>query len=352
MTIHEKYILRCLELAKLGAGKVSPNPLVGCVIVNENKIIGEGWHKKFGESHAEVNAIREVKDELMFKQATLYVNLEPCSHFGKTPPCVDLIIEKRIPKVVIGMQDPFKEVAGEGIRKLIDAGVEVQIGILEPACKELNKRFIVYINHQRPFVILKWAQTADGFIAPNKHEMSEDIFEQKRHITGLTIQKWVHKWRSEEDAIMVGTNTIRTDNPSLNVRAWTGRNPLRITIDRNLTLDVQLYKFFDGTQPSIIFTEKTVFPEIPNCTYITIDFEKYLWKQIYSHLHALGIQSIIVEGGSYTINSLINEGIWDEAQIFITPKQLMDGVVAPSFTGIPTQQIQVDHSTLNIYRNV
>ena len=345
-------MLRCLELAKLGAGKVSPNPLVGCVIVYENKIIGEGWHKKFGEPHAEVNAIHEVTDEWMLKQATLYVNLEPCSHFGKTPPCVDLIIQKKIPKVVIGMQDPFKKVAGEGIRKLIDAGVDLQIGILEPACKELNKRFMVYVNHQRPFVILKWAQTADGFIAPHKHEMSEEVFEQKRHITGLTIQKWVHKWRSEEDALMVGTNTIRTDNPSLNVRAWSGRNPKRITIDRNLSLNVQQYKFFDGTQPSIIFTEQTLFPNIPNCTYITLDFGKSLWKQIYFHLHALGIQSVIIEGGSYTLHSVLKEGIWDEAQVFTTPKQLINGVIAPNFNGIVSQQIQVDHSTLNIYRNV
>lgn len=354
MTSHEKFMQRCLDLASKGMGMVAPNPLVGSVIVHSDCIIGEGWHQKFGGPHAEVLAIKDVKDEKLLKQSTLYVNLEPCAHFGKTPPCADLIIQKKIPKVVVGIKDPFESVAGKGIQKLIDAGVEVIVGVLNDDCATINKRFITYVKHKRPYIILKWAQTEDGFIAPIKEEMSQEEFEKKRHITGLVVQKWVHKWRSEEDAIMVGTKTIQTDNPSLNVRAWRGRNPVRITIDKDLRLDVKQFKFFDGTQQTIVFTGKQGNIKIDNCTFITIDFSQSVWPQIFDHLYTLGIQSLIIEGGTYTIATLLEFGLWDEAQIITTPTKLVKGVKAPYFSDFISQkeieQYKIDRSILNIYK--
>src|ERR1700712_465065 len=240
MVQHEKYMQRCLELATLGLGAVSPNPMVGAVVVLDDKIIGEGYHQKYGEAHAEVNAINQVISRFpnsadLLKQATIYVSLEPCAHYGKTPPCADLIIKHQIPKVVVGCRDPFEQVNGKGIEKLQAAGVEVVLGILEAECKWLNRRFFTRIQKHRPYIILKWAQTADGFFAPADGT--------QLWITGQESRKLVHQWRGEEDAILVGTNTVAIDNPQLNVRYGSGKLPKRIVIDRELKLNKSLNIF-------------------------------------------------------------------------------------------------------------
>jgi diaminohydroxyphosphoribosylaminopyrimidine deaminase/5-amino-6-(5-phosphoribosylamino)uracil reductase len=257
--IHEKYIKRCIELAKNGLGTTYPNPLVGSVIVFENQIIGEGWHQKAGKPHAEVHAINSVKDISLLSKATIYVSLEPCSHFGKTPPCSDLIIENNIPNVVIGTVDPNEKVAGKGIQKLIDAGIHVTIGILENECNELNKRFFTFHQKKRPYIILKWAETADGFIAP--------VFKNKQQpvwITNPSSRQLVHKWRSEEQAILVGTQTVLDDNPSLSVRDWTGNQPIKIILDPKNRLDENLTVFNSDEKTLVISEHKKTFTN-ENC---------------------------------------------------------------------------------------
>jgi diaminohydroxyphosphoribosylaminopyrimidine deaminase/5-amino-6-(5-phosphoribosylamino)uracil reductase len=352
VTTDERYMQRCIELARLGKGSVSPNPLVGAVVVYENVIIGEGWHKQFGSPHAEVNAINAVKDQSLLSQSTVYVNLEPCSHFGKTPPCADLLIKHKVKRVVVGMEDPFSLVAGRGIAKLRDAGIEVEVGTLGKECKELNKRFITFHQEERPYIILKWAQTIDGFIAPDAAEMSAEEFEQKRHITGHVVQKLVHKWRTEEDAILVGKNTMLTDNPALNARAWQGRNPLRITIDQRGELPHTL-KLFDGTQPSLVFTGNSSL-HAPNefVQYAVIDFTNPIWPQIAGELYKRNVQSLIIEGGAITLTNIIQSGIWDEAQVFTAPQTLQSGVAAPVISGALKQQFSIDGKQLHIYRNI
>ena len=347
MTSEEKFMQRCIELALKGKGHVSPNPLVGAVIVLDNKIIGEGWHKKFGSDHAEVNAIRSVKDHSVLKNATLYVNLEPCSHHGKTPPCSDLIIKHHFKKVVIGMIDPYFEVAGSGIKKLRDAGIEVTVGMLEKECQELNKRFNTFQTKKRPYIILKWAQTIDGYIAPDATKLTAEEFEEKRHITGFTVQKLVHKWRSEEDAILVGTSTIETDNPALNVRAWKGRNPKRISLDKNLRLASHL-KIFDHSQPTIIFTEKEHASQ-GNTHFEKIIFDDALPFTIIEKLYQNNIQSLIIEGGRQTLLTFIDAGLWDEAQIFTSNKILKTGISAPRIQGTIVHKNKIDHNLLTIY---
>ena len=238
MKIHEKYIKRCIELAKNGLGTTYPNPLVGSVIVYNKEIIGEGWHQKAGDGHAEVNAINSVKNKSLLSKATIYVSLEPCSHFGKTPPCCDLIIANDIPNVVIGTIDPFAKVAGNGIKKLLEAEKNVTIGILEDECNELNKRFFTFHTKKRPYIILKWAESQDGFIAPLKREKQESVW-----ITNEFSRQLVHKWRSEEEAILVGTNTVMEDNPTLTVRDWIGTNPIRIVLDQNNRITKEFHIF-------------------------------------------------------------------------------------------------------------
>lgn len=348
---HEMYMLRCIELASKGAGMVAPNPLVGSVLVHENKIIGEGWHQKYGAAHAEVNAIESVNNKTLIASSTLYVNLEPCSHFGKTPPCVNFIVESKIPRVVIGMTDPYEQVSGKGIRILKDAGVEVFIGVLKQDCEYLNRRFIKFVTQKQPYVILKWAQTKDGFIAPDASELSAAEFEIKRHITGFVVQKLVHKWRSEEDSILVGNKTIMSDNPALNVRAWTGRNPLRITIDRDNKLNAGDFKFFDGQQPTMVFCEKQPNRKIANLEFVVINFEHEIWPQILSALYERNIQSLIIEGGTFTLNSIIKTKFWDEIQVFTTNALLKNGVEAPIINGKLVSESVIDKSYLRIYHN-
>lgn len=336
---------RCIELAQLGAGNVSPNPMVGAVIVYEGKIIGEGYHKKYGNAHAEVNAIHAVLEcygdeaEKMLKNSTVFVSLEPCAHFGKTPPCADLIIRYGIPHVVIGSPDPFSEVNGKGISKLKNAGIRVTENILRAKCDFLNRRFFTRVRQQRPYIILKWAQTADYYFAPEDNS--------QKWISSKTAKLLSHKWRSEEDAILVGKKTAATDNPQLNVREWTGRNPVRIIIDRYLDLPINLH-MFDGTQETIIFnsvkTETT-----QNIKFLEVeDFDHYLPQLICYQLYLLDIQSLIIEGGAKTLELFINSGLWDEARIFTSSDYWNKGIKAPEISGTEIEQIKVETDQLRI----
>lgn len=324
MSSEEKYMQRCLELAELGLGNVAPNPMVGCVIVHEGKIIGEGFHQKFGEAHAEVNAINSVlqnHDAEVLSKSQLYVSLEPCSHQGKTPPCVDLILEKKIPEVFIGCQDSFPEVNGNGIKKLQDAGVKVQSGILEAECKAMNKRFFTYHEKKRPYIILKWAMSIDQYMA------AKDTSEDNRWISNEYSRKLTHKWRTEEQAILVGSNTVTADNPRLSSRDWLGKHPLRVVIDPLDSLE-HSSAVFDNSVPTLVFNEsKKMLKE--NTEWIAIDFSKNQLSFILEKLYDRKIQSVIIEGGAFTLKQFIMQNLWDEARIFIADKFLNDGVKAP-----------------------
>jgi diaminohydroxyphosphoribosylaminopyrimidine deaminase/5-amino-6-(5-phosphoribosylamino)uracil reductase len=325
VNIHEKYIKRCINLAENGFGTTFPNPMVGSVIVYENQIIGEGWHKKAGEPHAEVNAIRSVKDKSLLKKATIYVSLEPCSHFGKTPPCCDLIIEHQIPNVVVGTVDPNEKVAGNGIKKLIAAGANVTVGVLEKECNELNKRFFTFHQQKRPYIILKWAQSQDGFLSPEK-EIEQD--RKPVWITNAYSRQLVHKWRSEEQAILAGTQTVIDDNPKLNTRDWSGNNPVRVVLDQNNRIPKDSF-VFDNTVKTIVFTKSETNLSAENTNFEVIDFNQNIIPQILAVLHRNQIQSIIIEGGLQTLQSFIDENIWDEARIFIGNISFEKGTKAP-----------------------
>lgn len=329
----EKYIRRCIELAKNGLGNVSPNPMVGAVIVCDGKIIGEGYHAKCGQAHAEVNAIRSVKDESLLRRSTIYVSLEPCSHYGKTPPCADLIIEKQIPRIVIGCRDPFGKVAGRGIQKLLDAGREVVVGVLEQECRELIKHFITFNTLKRPYIILKWAESADGYIDTQRTGGSPEVLS-----TPLTSML-VHKRRAEADAILVGRRTAELDNPSLTVRNWYGKNPVRVVLDRELILSPELH-LFDGTAKTLVFTAKEQ-PDRENVEYICIDYSQKILPQVLTVLYERGLQTLLVEGGNQVLQSFIDAGLWDETTVEISARSLHSGVKAPeipSGTGYKTEK--------------
>lgn len=315
---------RGVQLAQNGLCNAAPNPMVGAVIVCDRKIIGEGYHVRCGEAHAEVNAIRSVKDESLLKRSTIYVTLEPCSHYGKTPPCADLIIEKQIPRIVIGCQDPFSKVAGRGIQKLKDAGREVIVGVLEQECKHLIRRFITFHTQRRPYITLKWAESADKFIDEYRTGGSPVILS-----TPLTSML-VHKKRAEHSAIMVGTHTAKLDNPSLNVRHWQGHSPVRIVIDRALSLPSDLH-LFDGSTPTLVFTEATQESKV-NIEYFKIDFQQDILPQIMENLYARGLQSLLVEGGSLLLQSFIDTGLWDEIFVEEAPILLHSGVKSPEIS--------------------
>ncbi|MBA2762004.1 MAG: bifunctional diaminohydroxyphosphoribosylaminopyrimidine deaminase/5-amino-6-(5-phosphoribosylamino)uracil reductase RibD [Segetibacter sp.] len=322
MHIHERYMHRCIQLAQLGVGNVSPNPMVGAVLVCNDKIIGEGYHQKHGEAHAEVNCIASVSqaDEPLIAEATLYVSLEPCAHFGKTPPCADLIISKSIPKVIVGCRDPFNEVNGKGIEKLQHSGIEVVTNVLEAECKELNKRFLTFHTKQSPYIILKWAQSKNQRIA--NADFSREL------ISNEISNRLVHKWRTEEAAIMVGTNTALQDNPALNNRHWVGRNPVRIVADMNLRLPLSL-KVYDQQQSTIIFNAIKN-EEHDNLVYIKLSKDQSLVKQVLSCCYKLKLTSILVEGGSQLAQSFINENCWDEARVIENSSLIIDnGLSAP-----------------------
>ncbi len=327
MTTHETYIKRCLQIAKNGLGTTRPNPMVGCVIVYDNKIIGEGFTSAYGSNHAEVNAIQSVIDKSLLKKATLYVTLEPCSHYGKTPPCSDLIVEHNIPNVVIGCLDDNEKVAGKGIEKLKNARYKVIVGVLEENCKKHHKRFFTFHNKKRPYIILKWAETLNGFIAPKTKDELKPVW-----ITNPVSRQLVHKWRAEEQAILVGSNTVLQDNPTLTVRNWTGQNPIRIVLDDKNILLKDLNVFNDEAETIVINSKLEA-------------------KQICEVLHRNNINSVIIEGGAQTLQSFIDSNLWDEARVFTGNIDFNEGVKAPKFLGKLISEQTIKQDSLKFYLN-
>jgi diaminohydroxyphosphoribosylaminopyrimidine deaminase/5-amino-6-(5-phosphoribosylamino)uracil reductase len=366
--IHEKYIRRCIEIGKNGLGTTAPNPMVGCVIVYNERIIGEGFTSLYGGNHAEINALNSVADKSNLRESILYVTLEPCSHFGKTPPCADAIVKHQIPKVVIGTIDTHSKVAGKGIEKLKDAGCEVIVGVLEDECKAHHKRFFTFHNKQRPYMILKWAETADGFIAPKTKKEQKPFW-----ITNEISRQLVHKWRAEEQAILVGTNTVIADNPSLTVRDWVGKNPIRVVLDREMKLFKDHSIFDNSTETILISSREKVIdskndakkrnpnmynPEIAAGDSDGLRFEFIDWsesnhiaKQICKLLHKRQINSVIIEGGRQTLQTFIDENLWDETRVFTGSSNFIDGVKAPKFSGKLISEEKILDNTLKIYSN-
>jgi diaminohydroxyphosphoribosylaminopyrimidine deaminase/5-amino-6-(5-phosphoribosylamino)uracil reductase len=324
---------RCIELAKNGLGTTYPNPLVGSVIVHNGKIIGESWHRKSGEAHAEVNAVNAVKDKSLLNEATIYVSLEPCSHFGKTPPCCDLIIANRIPNIVVGTIDSNSKVAGSGILRLKEAGKNVTVGILENECRGLNKRFFTFHEKKRPYIILKWAESQDGFIAPLSKAEQKPIW-----ITNEFSRQLVHKWRSEEHAILVGSQTVIDDNPRLDVRDWSGNNPIRIVLNQNNRISKESH-IFDNRSKTIVYTAET------------LGFGERTAAQIASQLYKDNIQSVIIEGGRRTLQAFIDENLWDEVRQFKGSVFLKNGIKAPNFAGRLLHKEAILNDELLIFEN-
>lgn len=343
--VEEKYMARCIELAKGGRGYTSPNPMVGAVVVYNGRIIGEGFHRVCGGPHAEVNAIASVKNESLLRESTLYVSLEPCSHYGKTPPCAELIIRKGIPRVVVGCLDPFSQVSGRGVRMLREAGIEVVTGVMEREAWELNKVFMTCQTKRRPYVILKWAQSEDGFIDCLRSDVSEPV----AVLSSLDTSRLVHKLRSEVSAIMVGTRTALLDNPSLNVRCWYGKSPVRVVLDRRLIIPDNFH-LYDGSVRTLVFTEKER-ENRENVEYIKIDFSESVITQVLEQLFLRKLDSLLVEGGAGLLESFIKENVWDEARVEIAPVCLMQGVRAPQMEkGIVETNGQ--HLILNLKNDV
>ena len=347
---------RCLQLAAMGAGMVAPNPMVGAVLVYNDRIIGEGYHQKYGEAHAEVNCINSVieADKEFITKSTMYVSLEPCVHFGKTPPCTNLIIENKIANVVIGCRDSFAEVNGKGIEKLKAAGIHVTVGVLEKECRELNKRFFTFHKKQRPYIILKWAESSDGKMAPPLHPprgaTSETLTSERIFISNDFTNRLVHKWRSEEAAILVGTNTALLDDPALTTRLWPGKNPVRLVIDKELKLPGSL-KLLDGSVKTIVFTYLQK-EDHEFLSYHQLDKDENMLTQILSALYQKQIQSVIVEGGSILLQSFIDEDMWDEARV-ISNSQLTigNGLVAPVLkNGILLSEQKIKNDTISFIK--
>jgi diaminohydroxyphosphoribosylaminopyrimidine deaminase/5-amino-6-(5-phosphoribosylamino)uracil reductase len=331
---------RALDLAGLGLGKVSPNPMVGCVIVHDDRIIGEGWHRQYGGAHAEVNAIQSIKEREILSECTLYVNLEPCSHHGKTPPCADLIIASGVKIVIIANQDPNPLVSGKGIMRLQQHGVEVKEGVLKEAGDFINRRFFTYHQKQRPYIVLKWAQTSDGYIARTDYD--------SKWISNEYSRQLVHQYRAREDAVMVGRITAHYDDPELTVRHWTGRNPLRVVLDRQLTLAKGL-KLFDGSVPTLCYNF-VKHESRPNLELIKIP-ENGSLEGIWQDLYRRQVQSLLVEGGAQLLSSLIGTGYWDEARVFTAPVEFGQGIGAPAIPTSCTQQRIISGDVLRIYFN-
>lgn len=343
---NETYIKRCLELAKKGLGITRPNPSVGCVVVCNGEIIGEGFTSSYGGKHAEVNAIESVKDKTLLCKSTIYVTLEPCAHFGKTPPCVDLIVASKIPKVVIGCIDTNLQVAGKGVERLLKAGCEVVVGVLEKDCIEQHKRFFTVQNKKRPYIILKWAETTDGFIAPLQKDENRPVW-----ISNSYAQQLVHKWRSEEHSILVGTNTAIADNPKLDVRSWDGNNPVRVLIDKSLRVP-ESNSILDGSIKTIVFKDgNNSSNNISGNEYVNIDFSNNLPNQICSKLFDRSIQSIIIEGGKKTLQSFIDADLWDEARVFVGDVSFGSGVEAPMLNESHESEIDISDTKLRFYKN-
>ncbi|SNC77186.1 diaminohydroxyphosphoribosylaminopyrimidine deaminase [Hymenobacter gelipurpurascens] len=334
---------RALDLARLGTGHARPNPIVGCVITYDGRIIGEGWHQQYGGPHAEVNAVAAVAEPELLPRSRVYVTLEPCSHFGKTPPCADLLIEKGVAEVVVCNLDPNPLVAGRGIAKLREAGIQVEIGVLEEEGRWLNRRFFTFQEQKRPYVVLKWAETADGYLA--------GPYFQPVAISGALAQVMVHQWRTEEQAILVGTRTALHDNPRLNAREWPGQDPIRLVIDKNLCLP-PTHHLLDGSQPTVVYTyrERT---NMPNLDFMTLSEADDLFPQILHNLYERNVQSVLVEGGPTVFNSLLKDGLWDEARVIRSPKQLKGGVTAPhqGLTGLH-EQFRVGEDEVFVYHRL
>ncbi|MBL7813346.1 MAG: bifunctional diaminohydroxyphosphoribosylaminopyrimidine deaminase/5-amino-6-(5-phosphoribosylamino)uracil reductase RibD [Bacteroidetes bacterium] len=332
---HTGFMYRCLELAKRGAGYVAPNPMVGCVIVHDGRIIGEGWHKNYGGPHAEPEAITSVKNKALLAESTLYVSLEPCAHHGKTPPCADLIVRTGIPKVVIGCSDPFKEVNGRGISILKTAGIAVTSGVLENECAQLNRRFFTFHRQNRPYILLKWACSADGFLAPPG--------KQRTQISSEPARILLHKWRSEEAAVLVGSETLKTDRPLLDTRFWNGRNPARIFACGHLK---NLPEVDDA--PSLIFNfEKDGIYGAH--TLIKTNENEPVWSALQA-LHKRNIQSVLVEGGRNTLQQFLDAGIWDELRIIRSNTVFMkEGIAAPALSVMPDETETVGTDTIQVF---
>ena len=326
MSTHETYMRRCLEIARNGLGCVAPNPMVGAVLVRGGKIIAEGFHRAYGLPHAEPEAIGKVSDRALLRECTLYVSLEPCSHFGKTPPCTELIIASQIPRVVVAATDTFPKVNGAGILRLREAGIEVAVGVLEREACELNKRFFTFHEKKRPYIILKWAQTADGFI-----DVCRTASEPAAKISNDEAHRLSHRWRTEEQAIMVGTNTVLMDNPALTARLWQGKNPARVTVDEKNVLPRTL-NIFNSEAQTIVFDNA--------------DISVWL-KELYER----NIQSLIVEGGAQLLRSFIDAGLWNEARIFTSPQQFGKGVSAPIIDGVLRSEESLGDNVLRVMCN-
>ncbi|SEN79131.1 diaminohydroxyphosphoribosylaminopyrimidine deaminase [Chitinophaga rupis] len=340
----ELFMQRCLQLAQLGAGRVAPNPMVGALLVHQDRIISEGYHRVYGQAHAEVDCIERVPeaDKYLIPQSTMYVTLEPCAHHGKTPPCADRIVKEGIPRVVIGCTDTFSQVSGKGIEKLQQAGIQVTVGVLERACRELNKRFFTYHEKKRPYIVLKWAQCPAGFMAT--------LTGEPVRISNEYSDRLVHRWRNEEMAILVGTNTALTDDPRLNNRLWTGKSPVRAVIDRELKTP-QHYHLWDGSVATWFFTEKASGTNGLTET-VQIDFRQPLLPQVLEHLYERNINSVLVEGGAYLLQRFIEAGLWDEARVINGSTMLPDGVKAPVLPrALLMEQTTLQGDNITYYRN-
>lgn len=346
MKNHEFYMQRCLQIAQNAIEISRPNPAVGAVIVHGNKIIGEGFTSVYGENHAEVNAINSVKNVSVLKESTIYVTLEPCSHFGKTPPCADLIVKHQFKKVVIGCIDSNSLVSGKGIERLKNAGVEVIVGVLENECREHHKRFFTVQEKKRPYIILKWAQTHDGFIAPKTKNFQKPVW-----ISNPYSRQLVHKFRAEEHAILVGTKTVLDDNPRLNLRDWFGNHPVRIVLDKDLKIPQNLAVYDQSVKTIIITDVNKICTSTENIFFEGIDFKQKIAFQICAILQKHQIQSIIIEGGTKTIQTFIDENLWDEARVFESDFVFENGIKAPILIGKMISAIDIKNDSLKIYTN-
>lgn len=347
---HQLYMQRCLDLAQNGLREAMPNPSVGAVLVHNGRIIGEGFTSPFGGPHGEVNCMNSIKEEdsHLVKEATLYVSLEPCSHYGKTPPCCDLIIQQQIPNIVIGTLDPNEKVAGNGLRKLQEAGKNVITGILEKECREFNRRFFTFHEKKRPYIILKWAESADGFLSPSPHTRSDN--KKPVWITNKYSRQLVHKWRSEEMSILAGTQTVIDDNPSLDVRDWTGKNPVRIILDRTNRISCE-YSVKNNKIKTIVLTETPNLTNLENCLYEIVSFDTNLTQAIIEALYRHNLQSVIIEGGRHTLQSFIDNRLWDEARIFKGTVKFNEGIPAPVLYATLSERQAIIDDELLIFRN-
>ena len=343
MQIDEFYMQRCIDLARRGEGSVAPNPMVGAVIVFDNKIISEGFHQIFGQAHAEVNAVNAVHDKALLKKSTIYVSLEPCSHVGKTPPCADLLVKYGFKRVVIGSLDSYSEVAGKGISKLKDAGIEVTVGVLEKECRELNKRFFTFHEKKRPYIILKWAQTKDGFIDKQR----TDTQQLSNWISDSETQTLVHKWRSQEQSILVGRKTVENDNPVLTVRAISGNNPIRIVLDSHLRLPMSSLVFNDESKTVCINLVKS--EKVGNIEWLKVPNMNV--SNILAALYNSNIQSVFVEGGSATHQSFIDYNLWDEIRVIVGDAFFQEGLKAPNLSKTPDSSFSFSSDQIYIYKN-